>query len=122
MLYKVYLMINGLFWNIRGIAKPPNLRRLKRLIRLHDFKFVAICEPKMDVSQIDSIKIRLPFDSVVVNSSTDIWVFYNTPLVCAVLGNSSQHITISVQHPWLARSLCFSFVHAKCTLEERRTM
>ncbi|XP_027166413.1 uncharacterized protein LOC113766418 [Coffea eugenioides] len=76
----------------------------------------------MDVSQIDSIKIRLPFDSVVVNSSTDIWVFYNTPIVCAVLGNSSQHITISVQHPWLTRPLCFSFVHAKCTLEERRTM
>nr|XP_027082456.1 uncharacterized protein LOC113704781 [Coffea arabica] len=78
--------------------------------------------PKLDVSRIDLIKVRLPFDSVVVNLSADIWVFFSTPLVCVVVGSSAQHVTISVQHPWMDGSLCFSFVHAKCSLGERRVL
>ncbi|XP_027060814.2 uncharacterized protein [Coffea arabica] len=34
-------------------------------------------------------------------------------------GNSSQHISLSIQHPLLPDPIIFSFVHAKCSLEER---
>ncbi|XP_027156511.1 uncharacterized protein LOC113757398 [Coffea eugenioides] len=43
-------------------------------------------------------------------------------IVCFVVGSSSQHVTVSVQHPWMDGSLCFSFVHAKCALGERRVL
>ncbi|XP_071940013.1 uncharacterized protein [Coffea arabica] len=103
-----------------GVSKPPNLRRLKNLIRLHKVQLVAICEPKLDVTNIESIRLNLSFDAAVVNLSADVWVLYNFPLVCSIAGNSQQHISLNVHHPWLPRSLRFSFVHARCTLEERR--
>ena len=60
-------MINAIFWNIIGVSKTANLRRLKKLIRLHNVQLVAICEPKLDVVNIESISLRLSFDAVVVN-------------------------------------------------------
>ena len=92
-------MINALFWNIRGIAKTPNLRQLKKLIRLNNVQLVAICEPKLNVENIESIRLRLSFDAVVVNLSADIWVFYNLPFICDIAGNSDQHISLILQHP-----------------------
>ena len=93
-LFRFYLMINGIFWNIRGVAKAPNLRRLIKLIRLHHARFVVICEPKLDVSKIVSIRLRLSFDCVLVNRSNDLWIFYSSPFVCSVAGDSDQHISL----------------------------
>ena len=42
-------MISGIFWNIRGVAKSPNLRRMIKLVRFHRAQFAVICEPKLDV-------------------------------------------------------------------------
>ncbi|XP_027170927.1 uncharacterized protein LOC113770609 [Coffea eugenioides] len=36
--------------------------------------------------------------------------------------NSLQHISLILSHLWLPCALCFSFVHAKCTLEERKEL
>ena len=85
-------MISGIFWNIRGVAKAPNLRRLIKLVRTHHVQFVVICEPKLDESKIESIRLRLLFDHTFVNNSGDIWVFYSSPFVCSIVGNSEQHI------------------------------
>ncbi|XP_027171438.1 uncharacterized protein LOC113771005 [Coffea eugenioides] len=57
-----------------------------------------------------------------MNLSADIWVFFSSPFVCFVIGTSAQHVLFSMQHPWLANPLTFSFVHAKCTLEGRRAL
>ena len=67
-------MISGIFWNIRGVSKAPNLRRLIKLVRIHHVQFVVICEPKLDVAKLESIRLRLSFDYVFVNHSSDIWV------------------------------------------------
>ena len=106
-------MINGIFWNIRGVAKAPNLRRLIKLVRIHQVYFVVICEPKLDVSKIESIRLRLLFDFVFVNCSSDIWVFYNSPFVCSIVGSSDQHISLDVQSPLLPiQSLCPLFMQS----------
>ena len=120
--FRYYLMINGIFWNIRGVAKAPNLRRLIKLVKSHQAKFVAICEPKLDVSRIESIRLRLNFDFVLVNCSGDIWVFYNSPFVCSKVGNSCKHLSLFVQSPLMPGSIIMSFVHAKCSVEERREL
>ena len=115
-------MINGIFWNIRGIAKAPNLRRLIKLVRIYHVHFVVICEPKLDVSKIVSIQLRLLFDYMFVNCSSDIWVFYNNPFVCSIVGSSDQHISLDVQNPLLPSSIIMSFVHAKCSVDERKEL
>ena len=52
-----WIMVNALFRNIRGVSKAPNLRRLRRLIRMHGVQFLAICEPKLDVSKVETIRL-----------------------------------------------------------------
>nr|XP_027098901.1 uncharacterized protein LOC113718182 [Coffea arabica] len=89
---------------------------------MYGVKFAVICEPKTDVSKIDFIRMRLAFDSVIKNLSGDNWVCYCTPFSYSVVGNSSQHISLSIQHPLLPGPVIFSFVHAKCSLDKRREL
>ena len=109
-------------WNIRGLSKAPTLRRLKNNIRMHGVQFVALSEPKLDVSRVESIRMRLSFDYAIINVSEDLWIFYNCPFVCSIVGNSNQHISLSIQHPWLSGPMIFSFVHALCSVEGRRDL
>ncbi|XP_071939205.1 uncharacterized protein [Coffea arabica] len=43
---------------------------------MHDVKFTAICEPKADVAQIESIRLRISFDAVEVNTSGELVVSF----------------------------------------------
>ena len=104
------------------MSKAPNLRRLKNIIRLHDVQFVAISEPKLDVSRVEYIRMRLSFDYAIVNVSEDLWIFYNSPFTCSMVGTSNQHISLSIDHPWLRGPMIFSFVHAMCSVEGRREL
>ena len=70
--YRYCMMINMLLWNIGGVSKVPNLRRLKNIIRSHGVQFVAISEPKLDVSRVEYIRIRISFDFAIVNVSEDL--------------------------------------------------
>ncbi|XP_027152118.1 uncharacterized protein LOC113752185 [Coffea eugenioides] len=105
---------------IRVILPSDRQLRSTSTSSKNGFQLVAICEPKLDVANIESIRLKLSFDAAVANLSADVWVLYNFPLVCSIAGNSQQHISLNVHHPWLPRPLQFSFVHARCTLEERR--
>nr|XP_027120700.1 uncharacterized protein LOC113737716 [Coffea arabica] len=53
-----------------------------------------------------------------------VWVLIpsDRQLRSSVTSTLAQHVSFSVQHPWLANPLTFSFVHAKCTLEGRRAL
>ncbi|XP_071922584.1 uncharacterized protein [Coffea arabica] len=107
---------------LRGVSRSPNLRRLLRLVRTHGISVVAISEPKMNVSRIEGIRLRLAFDFTVVNQSGDLWIFFNAPCGMSIVRDSNQHISLSVHHPWLLGPLIFSFVHARCSMEERREL
>ncbi|XP_027181778.1 uncharacterized protein LOC113780162 [Coffea eugenioides] len=50
-LSRYYAMINTLLWNIRGVSKLSNFRRLKNIISENGIQFVAISEPKLDASE-----------------------------------------------------------------------
>ena len=47
---------------------------------------------------------------------------YSSPFVCSIVGNSDQHISIHVQSMLLSSPIIMSFVHAKCSVEERREL
>nr|XP_027067822.1 uncharacterized protein LOC113693489 [Coffea arabica] len=105
-----------------GVSKLPNLRRLKSIIKEKGVQFVAISEPKLEASRVEDIRLKLAFDFAHVNDSGDLWILYKYPFNCSVLGNSTQHISLMVSHPWLPGSMIFSFVHAACTEEGRREL
>ena len=77
-----------------GDLKSPNLRRLKNIVHKHKIVIVGICEPKLSRDEVDSIRIRLNFDSVLCNSSGELWVFFNFPFISHVVGDSDQHLSI----------------------------
>ena len=115
-------MIKFLFWNIRGISRAPNLRRLKSLIAESSLQLVAICEPKVCVGDIQWIRLNLRMDRCITNSEGSIWVFYPNSLVCDHLGESSQHLSLNIQSPMVDGPMVFSFVHAKCNEQDRRSL
>ena len=98
-LFIISIMINALMWNIRGVSRSPNLRRLIRLVRTHGISVVAIFEPKTNVSRIEDIRRWLAFDSIVVNQSGELWIFFNAPFGVSIMGDSGQHILLSMQQP-----------------------
>ena len=55
-------MISMFFWNIRGVARAPNLKRLKKLIKMHSIRLVGIFEPKADLRRINDITLKLAID------------------------------------------------------------
>ena len=112
-------MINLLFWNIRGISRSPNFRRLKRLIDEFSIPLVAICEPKALPRDIHLFSARLRMDSWIMNNQGSIWVFYKNSFDCSLVGESSQHVSLKIISPIFPVPVYFSFVHAKCNEQER---
>lgn len=45
--------------------------------------------------------------------------FYNSSFTCSVVRESTQHISIFVQHGQFSIPFLLCAVHAKCTVEER---
>ena len=112
-------MIKFMFWNIRGVSRAPNFRRLRYLVKHHSIQLVAICEPKIQVAEIHSIRMRLNMDHSVFSSTGDIWIFYKASIFCRIVGESNQHLSLQIDSAIFAVPIIFSFVRAKCTALQR---
>ena len=93
MLCLYYPMIKLLFWNIRGVARPPNLKRLKKLIKLHSIQLVVVVEPKTSVQNFTDIRMKLGMEWGMTNQEGTVWLFYRSMFTCACIGESTQHLT-----------------------------
>ena len=58
-------------------------------------------------------------DSWLVNRKGTIWVFCQKGFFCEYVGESPQHLTLKLTSQLLSTPVYFSFVHAKCTEQER---
>ena len=112
-------MIKFMFWNIRGVSRAPNFRRLRYLVKHHSIQLVAICEPKIQVAEIHSIRMRLNMDHAIFSSTGDIWIFFKASISCRKVGESNQHLSLQIDSALFAVPIIFSFVHAKCTALQR---
>ena len=79
-------MINALFWNVRGISKASHFRRLKNLVVSHKLQLLVVCETHVHVSRAEEYRIRLGFDCMKLHSAGLLWVFYQVPINCSVMG------------------------------------
>ena len=80
-------MIKLLFWNIRGVTRAPNLRRLRKLIKVYDLQLVIVVEPKLRVESITDIRIKLGMDCCMFNHWGSVWLFYGRCLRVRLLGS-----------------------------------
>ena len=113
-------MIKGLFWNVRGISKAPKLRRIRKLIQMHNLQFLAICEPWLEVDKAERYTCKLNFHGLVHNTLGSVWVFFKEPFSGLVIGESPQHVSVRLSHEHFPGSqLVVFFVHARCTPDER---
>nr|XP_027088662.1 uncharacterized protein LOC113710011 [Coffea arabica] len=80
---------------------------------------VAVCEPKTSLLNLDSVRVKVGMDLAVANQSSSVWVLYKSAFTCHTIGESNQHITLGIGSQLLPEEICFSFVHAKCTAQER---
>ena len=81
-------MIRFLFWNIRGVLHAPNLKRLRKLVKMYSISLVAICEPKSHLLDMDTIRVKVGMDFVVANRWGSVWVLYQSAFSCHLIGES----------------------------------
>ncbi|XP_027158394.1 uncharacterized protein LOC113760014 [Coffea eugenioides] len=116
------LMINALFWNIRGLSKPSYFRRLKMLDRQYHIQFFVLCETRANPMLAKDFRQKLRFDHVVYNSSSSLWLFYNDPFNLVLVGEGEQYFSFLAHHSSLPTPVTVSFAHALCTGEGRREL
>lgn len=106
-----------------GVSLEPQiLKDYDILVRFHKIQLLMICEPKQDVSMLDQFNIILKFDCAFSNSCRSLWMFHNSPFVCSIIGQSTQYLSLNVQHHQLPTTYVLSIVHIKCIKSERREL
>ncbi|XP_071924697.1 uncharacterized protein [Coffea arabica] len=103
------------------LAEDEELRELQERVGTLSprVSLVAICEPKTSLLNLDSIRVKVGMDLAIANQAGSVWVLYKSSFDCQTMGESEQHITLRVVSQLLPEEMYFSFVHAKCTGQER---
>ena len=78
-------MIRFLFWNIQGVLRAPNLKRVRKLVKLHSISLIMICEPKIAPINMDMVRVKIGMDYVIANQSGSVSVLYNSSFSCHTL-------------------------------------
>ncbi|XP_027158176.1 uncharacterized protein LOC113759801 [Coffea eugenioides] len=82
----------------------------------------GVCEPKMDGSRFDLIRQRLGFDAYCPSDDGRLVVFYSTEFSCSIVGQSSQYLALRVRHSQLRTEVVGVFMHAACSVRDRREL
>ena len=112
-------MINSLFWNVRGVGNRPILTRLHKLCRLHELFLVALCEPLLELSHLEYIRVKLNFHHTSANIEGRIRVFCDSSFTAEIVAQSSQFIALRMTHPCMGQEFIAVLIHVACTKEDR---
>lgn len=111
------MAVNLLFWNVRGTGNEPTVTRTKHLVKLHQISFIAVFEPiywqwKKPNCLLEDLNLGFV-------SPTPIALF---GYLLQLLHDSSQQVTVHIQHYlWLSvvQATC---VFAKCNASGREDL
>ncbi|XP_027150341.1 phospholipid-transporting ATPase 2-like [Coffea eugenioides] len=76
----------------------------------------------VDVSQLNAFRLKFGFHPAVSNITNKIWVLWKSEFAVNVLINSEQFIHVTVTNVSWRSEVCCSFVYAKCSPVERRSL
>ncbi|XP_027171591.1 uncharacterized protein LOC113771176 [Coffea eugenioides] len=82
----------------------------------------GVCEPKMDASRFDWIRQRLGFDGCCPTNDGCLVVFHSSEFSCSIVGQSSQYLALRVTHSQMSTVVVGVFVHAACSVSDRREL
>ncbi|XP_050900230.1 uncharacterized protein LOC127106981 [Lathyrus oleraceus] len=111
---KSFLMKN-LYWNIRGIAKPPSRLALKRLLKVHKPNFLLIVKPKTSFDKISGNWFhKLGFKFFAFNNPIilSLWCFCKTDIGPTIIDSPNQFVVFSfgLDHKTLATVAVYAFI------------
>src|SRR3954464_7601564 len=89
-------MLNIIVWNIRGLGNPPSLRRIKKLVRVHNIDCFAIIEPKIKSATAKDYEYKLNCSGSFANHEGNIWVFWKNNISCTVIYSTAQYVHVSL--------------------------
>lgn len=115
-------MLKTLFWNIRGINKNSAISRLKILKKQYDLKLVSICEPHLNASRLEEIKLKIGYTNAIRNNANRIWIFFDDSLAGNITSQSDQYIAIKFSIQNLYSEFLAIFVHGHCSADDRRSL
>ncbi|XP_027158272.1 uncharacterized protein LOC113759893 [Coffea eugenioides] len=104
------------------MAKASHFWRLRKLVVYLKIQMLVVFEMHIHMSLAEEFRVRLNFDFVISHSNGLLWVFYNNPVVCSIVGEGAQFLSLFIQHPYLVSPVSFTTVHAATTVEERKAL
>ncbi|XP_027072036.2 uncharacterized protein [Coffea arabica] len=76
----------------------------------------------MDASRFDWIRQRLGFDGCCPTNDGRLVVFYSSEFSCSIVCQSSQYLALRVTHSQMSTEVVGVFVHAACSVSDRREL
>lgn len=76
----------------------------------------------VEISKLDSIKVKLGFSHAVSNSISKIWTMWNDDIQCTVAQTLDQLIVMNCNHGDVDGDFLLAAVYAKCSKVERREL
>ena len=95
------------------MAKASRFRRLRKLVVFHNIQLLVVCETYVRMSLAEEFRARLKFDFVVSHSEGLLWVFYNAPFSCSIVGEGGS-VFVSVYSPPVLGELDFFLGCSRC--------
>lgn len=80
---------------------------------------LALVEPFIFESQINSLSTKLGFDQFLFSQSNKIWLFWRHGLVLSLLGQSDQHLHLQVSHSSFPGDYYLTAVYGKYNRQDR---
>lgn len=111
-----------LCWNVKGICSLASLRRLKKLVRLHNLSIVFLLEPVISNDTASRINWQLGFPNFMTASSGKIWVFWSSNFTLSFQHEIHQLLYFHYQHPSFLTHCSFTVVYGKCTVADLRLL
>lgn len=115
-------MINLLCWNARSINTFGALERIINLRKLHHLTMIAILEPFVNQSQIESYRLQVMMDNAYNNPNNKIWLFWSNEVICTILESDPQYIVCEISHDECSEKFIMTYVYAKCKDQMRKPL
>ena len=106
-------MIRLLTWNAQGVGNISTLKRLKKLISMHNISLIILQEPL--ISTVSEVSRKIGFDNFCSNINNKIWILSRHGLVVQLLSSSDQFLHFMVNTSTSMGAVCVTGIYATHT-------
>lgn len=117
-LLSLILMHKFLIWNVGGLANKRTLNRVKSLCGIHKVTLLVIIEPKMQVSKVPAMQMKLGFANAKAGCK-DIWTMAKDSLYIQARDYWEQALSVEVTNRTRGSKFLFFAMHRGPMVKER---